>query len=257
MAKISAYIIAFNEEVNIGPAVRSVLWADEVVVADSGSTDRTVEIAEGLGARVVQIPFEGFGQLRNKAIAACTHDWIFSLDADERCTDEARDEILRIINAPDAADAYLVPRKSYFMGKWIKHCGWYPDYRQTQLFRKGALIYTDEVVHESFRNVGKVGTMKSTILQYPFRDVSQMIGKMQRYSTLGAQKMQARGKRGSIPKALVHGLAAFFRLYIVKGGILDGWPGFVICLANFEGTFWRYVKLAELQTTWSESEEGV
>lgn len=252
MAKLSVYIIAFNEEVNIGAAVRSVLWADEVVVADSGSTDRTVEIAETLGARVVQIPFKGFGTLRNEAIAACKNDWVLSLDADERCTEQVREEIQQIIASPDAADAYLVPRKSYFMGKWIKYCGWYPDYRQTQLFRKGALIFSDEVVHESFRTIGRVATMRQAIVQYPFRDYAQMLDKMQRYSTLGAQKLKLRGKRGSMKAAFLHGIAAFLRLYIVKGGILDGWPGFVICLGNFEGTFWRYAKRYELDQEWEK-----
>lgn len=249
-ARLSVYIIAFNEEVNIARAISSVLWADEVLVADSGSTDRTVEIAESLGARVVQIPFEGFGPLRNKAIAACAHDWVFSLDADERCTEEAREEILSIISSPDAADAYLVPRKSYFMGRWVKGCGWYPDYRQTQLFRKGALVYTDEVVHESFRTVGTVATMRSHVIQYPFRNFSQLIDKTQRYSTLGASKMAAKGKTATMSAALLHAAAAFIRLYIFKRGFLDGWPGFVVALGNFEGTFWRYAKRYEMEHAW-------
>lgn len=252
MQKISAYIIAFNEEKNIANAIRSVLWADEVLIADSGSTDRTVEIAESLGARVVQIDFEGFGPLRNKAIAACSHEWIFSLDSDERCTEEAREEIQRIIQSPDAADAYLVPRKSYFMGRWVKGCGWYPDYRQTQLFRKGALLYTDEVVHESFITEGRVATMQSHVIQFPFRNYAQLLDKTQRYSTLGAQKMASTGKTASMAGALLHGMAAFIRLYVFKRGFMDGWAGFMIAFGNFEGTFWRYAKRYELQQDWEK-----
>src|SRR5207237_4548558 len=137
MQKISAYILAYNEAEKIADAVSSVLWADEIVVADSGSTDRTKEIAQELGARVVQIPFQGFGDLRNRALAQCQYDWIFSLDSDERCTAEVRDEILSIVSAATPAhDAYLVPRRNYMMGRWIKGSGWYPNYRQPPLFRK-------------------------------------------------------------------------------------------------------------------------
>src|SRR3972149_9120613 len=120
MPKISAYIIAFNEAAKIEAAVASVLWADEVVVADSNSTDGTIALAEAMGARVVQVPFTGFGALRNRAIEACRHEWIFSLDSDERCTSAARDEILNLLATQPAHDAYLVPRRSTMMGRWIK-----------------------------------------------------------------------------------------------------------------------------------------
>ena len=150
MKKISAYIIAYNEAEKIETAIRSVLWADEIVVVDSYSTDGTAEIAAGLGARVVQVRFTGFGDLRNQAMAACTFDWIFSLDSDERCTANAREEIRTILQADGPEDAYYVPRKNFFMGKWIRHSGYYPDYRQPQLFRKGAMSFKPEPVHETF-----------------------------------------------------------------------------------------------------------
>ena len=126
MEKISAYILAFNEAEKIRAAVETVLWADEIVVVDSGSTDGTAEIASGLGARVVQVPFEGFGALRNRAIEACGYDWIFSLDSDERCTTAVRDEILGLIAGTPAHDVYRVPRRNYIMGRWIRGSGWYP-----------------------------------------------------------------------------------------------------------------------------------
>jgi glycosyltransferase involved in cell wall biosynthesis len=134
--KISAYVIAYNEEEKVADAVRSVLWADEVLLIDSFSKDRTAEIAESLGARVVQVEFKGFGNLRNQAISECSNTWIFSLDADERCTDEVAQEIRTIIQSQPKDGAFLVPRKNLFMGRWIKHSGWYPNYRQPQLFRK-------------------------------------------------------------------------------------------------------------------------
>src|SRR5487761_1961864 len=127
MEKVSAYIIAYNEEQKIAPAIESVRWADEIVVADSHSTDRTAQIAADLGARVVQIEFKGFGALRNDAVAACQHPWIFSLDADERCTRDTADEIRRAV-AGNAHDLHFVPRRNFFLGREIRHSGWYPNY---------------------------------------------------------------------------------------------------------------------------------
>lgn len=249
MNKISAYIIAFNEAEKIESAVRSVLWADEVVVVDSHSTDSTVEIAEKLGARVVQIPFTGFGDLRNQAIAACTFEWIFSLDADERCTAEARDEIRTILQSKTPEDAYYVPRKNFFMGKWIRHSGFYPDYRQPQLFRKEAMSFTSEPVHETFiLHTERIGYLSSDIWQFPFKDFEQILNKANRYSSLGAEKMAREGRKGGMFKALSHGLWAFIHHYVIKMGVMDGWAGFAIALGNFEGTFYKYAKLYETQS---------
>ncbi len=246
--KLSVYILTYNEEAKIEDAIKSVRWADEIVVVDSDSTDSTVSIARGLGARIVNIPFEGFGKLRNRAIGACTNDWIFSLDADERCTPKAADEIRRIIGTGGPADAYYVPRRNWFMGRWIRHAGWYPDYRQPQLFRRGAVVFWEkDEVHEGYRVQGKKGYLKNPILQIPFRNLEQLLFKANRYSSLGSDKLMRRGVRGSMFKALAHGLGAFFQIYILKRGFLDGWPGFVIALGNFEGTFYRYAKLMEKQ----------
>lgn len=251
MNKVSVYIIAYNEEDKIAAAVSSALWADEVIVADSHSSDRTAEIAESLGARVVQIDFEGFGKLRNDAIAACSHAWVFSLDSDERCTPEAAEEIRSIINRADAADTWYTPRRNWFMGRWIKHCGWYPDYRQPQLFRKGALLFNEaDEVHEGFEIHGSVDHMRNAIWQFPFKDLSQIQDKGKRYSTLGALKLERRGIEPGMGKALLRGLWAFIRIYILKLGFLDGWAGFVIAFGNFEGTFYRYAKLCERRQEW-------
>jgi glycosyltransferase involved in cell wall biosynthesis len=252
MNKISVYIITYNEADKIRAAVNSVLWADEIVVADSSSQDNTVAIAEELGARVVQIPFRGFGDLRNQAMAACTHDWIFSLDSDERCTPEARDEILACVQAPQA-DAYYIPRRNFFMGRWIRYSGFYPDYRQPQLFRKGTLVFKDDQVHEEFsvHTTRPVGFLRNPIWQVPYKNLEEVVHKANKYSSLGAQKLAQRGRTGSLPQALLHGLWSFFHMYLLKRGILDGWPGFIIALGNFEGTFYKYAKLHELQADWT------
>ena len=252
MSRISVYIIAYNEADKIQAAVNSVLWADEIIVVDSYSTDDTVLLAESLGARVVQVAFNGFGDLRNKAIAACSHDWIFSLDSDERCTPEVRDEIMEIIHAAQSVDAYYVPRRNFFMGQWIRYSGFYPDYRQPQLFRKGALVFSQDMVHESYsvHSSQKPGFLRYAIWQVPFKNLEEVMHKANKYSTLGAVKLAGNGKQASMGKALAHGIWSFIQLYFLKRGILDGWPGFIIALGNFEGTFYRYAKLHELQSQW-------
>jgi glycosyltransferase involved in cell wall biosynthesis len=250
MQKITAYILTYNEAAKIEAAVSSVLWADEILVVDSNSIDRTAEMAQALGARVVQIPFEGFGPLRNRAIEACRHDWIFSLDADERCTPAARDEILKLLDASPSHDAYLVPRRSYFMGRWISGSGWYPNYRQPQLFRKGAMRYKPDPVHEGYELLTDkpLGKLDNEIWQFPFRNLEQIIDKANRYSSLGAGKLA--NKRVSMWSALGHGTWAFLKHYIAKRGFKDGWAGFMIAFGNFEGTFYRYAKRYEQSQSW-------
>jgi glycosyltransferase involved in cell wall biosynthesis len=250
---LSAYIIAWNEADKIRSALNSILWADEVVLVDSFSTDGTPEIAAAMGARVVQVPFQGFGDLRNQAMQACSHQWIFSLDADERCTPEARDEILTTVALPEALDAYYIPRRNFFMGRWIKHSGFYPDYRQPQLFRKGALQFkNDDPVHEEYavHSAKPMGYLQQAIWQFPYKNLEEVARKANRYSTLGAQKLLQQGRQAGMFTALSRGLWSFLHMYILKKGILDGWPGFVIAVGNFEGTWYKYAKLHELTAHW-------
>ena len=194
MQKISAYILTFNEAEKIKAAVESVLWADEVVVADSSSTDGTIEIAASLGARVVQVPF--------------------SLDADERCTEAVRDEILGLLAGSPSHDVYRVRRRNYLMGRWIRGSGWYPNFRQPQLFRKGSMRYTLDPVHEGYELLSDkpLGTLRNAIWQFPFRNLEEVIRKMNRYSSLGAQKLTH--KRVSMAGAFGHALWAFVKHYI-------------------------------------------
>ena len=250
MQKISAYILTYNEAEKIEAAISSVLWADEVVVVDSFSVDRTAQIARALGARVVDVQFKGFGDLRNRAIEACKFDWIFSLDADERCTEAVRDEILALLAGTPPHDIYMVPRRSYMMGRWIRGSGWYPNFRQPQLFRKGSIRYTLEPVHEGFEVLDgrSVGALRNAVWQFPFRNLEEVINKMNRYSTLGVQKLA--GKRVSMATAFGHGAWSFIKHYIFKLGFIDGWAGFVIAFGNFEGTFYRYAKRYEDTQAW-------
>ena len=245
MSKLSVCIIALNEEDKIGPALKSVEWADEIIVADSYSTDRTAIIAQEHGARVIQIRFTGFGDLRNRAMEACSHDWILSLDADERCTPDARREIEQIISGNAAiADAFYIPRKNFFMGKWIRYAGFYPDYRHPQLSRKGMITFLPDAVHAGFdvHSDKPVGYLKSHITQIPYKNLEEILNKANRYSSLGAEKLEEKQIKCRMYKALTHGIWSFFTTYFFKLGCLDGWPGLIIALGNFEGTFYKYAK---------------
>jgi glycosyltransferase involved in cell wall biosynthesis len=256
MQKISAFILAYNEAEKIKAAVETVLWADEIVVVDSNSTDGTAQIAESLGARVVQVPFKGFGDLRNRAIEACRHEWLFSLDSDERCTDAVRDEILALLAGSPPHDVYRVPRRNYMMGRRIRGSGWYPNFRQPQLFRKGAMRYTLEPVHEGYELVSDkpLGTLRNAIWQFPFRNLEEVIRKMDRYSSLGAPKLAH--KRVSMAAAFWHAVWAFLKHYVAKAGFVDGWAGFVIAFAYFETTFYRYAKRFETTQQWGPPPSG-
>ena len=238
--KLSVFILAYNSEKKIREAIQSVLWADEIVVVDSYSEDDTAKIAEEMGVKVAQVKFEGFGKLRNSGVAATTHQWVLSVDSDERCTIESKNEILETIKNPNAKDAYLVPRKNYFMGKWIRYGGWYPNYRQPQLFKRDKMDYPPEdLVHEGYRLKGELGELKCPMWQEPFLDLSEVIYKCDRYSGLSAEKLKRKGRKSSILTACLRSLWTFIRFYFLRLGILDGGIGFVIALTNAEGTLSR------------------
>ena len=246
--QLSVYILAYNEEAKISDTIKSVTWADEIVVIDSFSTDRTVEISKELGAKVVQVKFEGFGKLRMAGIENTSHEWIFSIDSDERCTPEAKEEILSTIVSENSKGIYFIPRRNIFMGKKIRFCGWYPNYRQPQLFKRGKMTYeSKDLVHEDYRVEGEIGYLKKSIIQIPFLTISEILQKMDRYSELGAEKIIDKKKEcPSIFNIIFRSLWTFIRIYILRLGILDGWAGFVIAFSNMEGTFYRYAKLKEL-----------
>lgn len=248
--KVSAYVIAYNEAEKLPETLQSLSWADEIVVADSYSTDDTAAIARAHGAQVVQITFTGFGALRNEAVSHCSHDWVFSLDADERCTAEVAEEIRTILECESPFDAYLVPRRNRFMGRWIRHSGWYPNYRQPQLFLKSSMQYDGLPVHEGYvmKQGSRLGKLQNAIWQIPFGSVGEVLRKADRYSSLGATKLTS--TKITVSSALIHASWAFIKHYIFKRGFLDGAPGFVIAFGNFEGTFYRYLKALEKSNKW-------
>jgi glycosyltransferase involved in cell wall biosynthesis len=250
MPKISVCILTKNDAENIEGAVESVRWADEIVVVDNGSTDRTVEVAKALGVRVEQISIQNFGHMRQRAAEACSHEWVFSLDADERCPQALRDEIAALMAGEPTHDGYRVPRRNYMMGRWIKGSGWYPNYRALQLFRKGRMCYTFAVTHEDYELTSdrEPGTLRNELMHFPYRNLEELVHKMNVFSSLGAQKLA--GRKVSMWTAFGHGLWGFLKHFVFKAGFRDGWAGFVIALGTFEERFYRYAKAHEEQEGW-------
>jgi glycosyltransferase involved in cell wall biosynthesis len=249
--KISAVIIAFNEEKKLADALGSIGWADEILVVDSESIDRTREIAESFGARVVVKKWQGFSAQKQFAVEAAAYDWIFSLDADEKVSEKLRDEILLLKNRDDGpdADGFRIPRLSFYMNRPIRHGGWYPDW-QMRFFDRRRGRWKDVLIHESFElEAGaKIRKLSGDILHYSWESAAQhenLIG--ERYAPLAARQNFENGKRTSPLKIALAGFIAFFQTYIVKGGFLDGFPGF--CIARFAAhhAFLKHMLLWEMQ----------
>ena len=245
---LSVVVITLDEEAKIAQCLASVSFADEVIVLDSGSRDRTVELALAAGARVERSAgWPGFGPQKNRALAFATRRWVFSIDADERVTPELREEILSVVRSPDAgADAWDMPRRSSYCGQYMAHSGWYPD-RVTRLFRRGRARFSDDVVHERLLTDATVGHLRGDLLHESFDDLGDVLHKLDAYSTAGAQRMWQQGRRTSLVGAVAHGLWAFLRTYLLQRGFLDGRMGFVLAVSNAEGTYYRYLKLWLLQ----------
>jgi glycosyltransferase involved in cell wall biosynthesis len=241
---ITVYTLTLNEARQMRAVLESVKWADEILVMDSFSTDGTVELAREYKARVVQEAFCGFGTLRNHAVAAASHDWVLSIDADERCTPELAEEVRHELLAP-AFDAYHIPRKSHFLGHWMRHSGWYPDYRQPQLFNRQRFRYNDEAVHESYTLTGRLGCLRQHVLQYPWDTLEIATAKLQRYSTLMAQRYAEQGKQSSPAKMVLSPAGMFFRIFVLQQGFRDGRYGFILATLYAYYTFLKYAKLWE------------
>ena len=249
LMEISATIITFNEESNIKAACESVAWANEVVVVDSNSTDRTREVAEACGARVITNQWPGFGAQKQFAVDQAKHEWIFSLDADERVSEELRNSIQSLRNARELADGYEIARRTYYQGRWIRGGGWYPD-RQLRLFRKSTGRWKQRHIHESVKMDpgARVGRLDGDLLHYTSPDAAyhnRMIG--ERYAPLAALQMFEEGRRTSVLGVASAGPAAFIRSLILKGGLRDGFAGFTIASFAAHHAFLKHLMLWEKQ----------
>jgi glycosyltransferase involved in cell wall biosynthesis len=240
---ISAIIITKNEASHIGACLSSVGFADEWIVIDSGSSDDTTAIARAFGARVIQTSdWPGFGPQKNRALDAASGDWILSIDADERVSDELRQEILAAVTESKFT-AFEMPRLSSFCGHFIRHSGWYPD-RIVRLFRRGSARFSADLVHERVVvSPGPVGRLTQPLIHYSYRDDEAVLRKLDHYSSLGARQAFAAGKRSGLGGAIGHGLAAFLRSYLFKRGWLDGRAGLMVAISAAESTYHKYLKL--------------
>lgn len=258
--KISACIIAFNEEEKIAEAIKSVGWADEILLVDSESTDRTRAIAESLGVKVLVEEWRGFSRQKQFAVECAAHDWIFSLDADERVSPALKNEILRLRSMPEEtlADGFRIPRLSFYMNRPIRHGGWYPDW-QLRFFNRRKGLWKKVLIHESVQmdDSAKVEKLKGDIFHYSFENAAQhhrMIG--ERYAPLAAEQMFERGKRTSALKIATVGLTTFLQAYVLKGGFLDGLAGFSIARFAAHHAFLKYLLLWERQNKISAAEDS-
>jgi len=251
--KLSVAVITRDEEPSIRACLESVSWADEIVVLDSGSTDATVEICRSLGAIVEITDWRGFGVQKNRAIERCRNEWILSLDADERVTTTLRTEIELGLAAPGNNVAFRIPRLSSYCGRQMRHGGWWPDY-VARLFRRSHARFSDDLVHERLVADGAIGTLTQPLAHEAFVSLEEVLDKMNRYSSAGAQRLLAAGANGSVTRAVGHGLWAFVRTYLLRAGFLDGREGFMLAVSNAEGTYYRYLKLMLLN---SERKRGI
>lgn len=252
---LSVILIVKNEASNILDCLASVSFADQIIVIDSGSTDNTVELARAAGAQVVQTSdWPGFGVQKNRALDLATCDWVFSIDADERVTPELAVQLKSAINlnhendsksniAITQHDAFEVPRLTQFCGQWIRHCGWTPDF-VLRLFKRGSARFSNDLVHERLvQSQGTCGKLTTPMLHYSYPTPASYWRKLEQYSQAWAKQRHLAGKKTSMLRAAMSGLAAFFRTYIVRLGFLDGALGFAVCTMQAQSAFGKYFTL--------------
>jgi glycosyltransferase involved in cell wall biosynthesis len=239
--RISATIIACNEERNIARAIESLRCCDEILVVDSGSTDRTVEIAEKLGARVIESPWPGYAKQKNLAAEKACFNWIFSLDADEALSEALEAEIWQLKKNGPSYDAYTMPRMAQYLGRWILHSGWYPD-RKVRLYDRRKARWVGDFVHETVVVEGSVGHLKSNLLHHTCQSMAEHVKSMDRYTTLAAQELVSRRHKVGFANLMFEPAWTFLRTYVIQAGFLDGFEGLTIAYMAAMYTFLKYAK---------------
>ncbi len=240
MTRLSAIVIVKNEAGNIADCLDSLAFCDERIVVDGGSTDHTVRLAEAKGARVVSHPWEGFGAQKGFALSLAGGDWVLSIDADERVSPALAAQIRAAIQG-GGANGYELPRQSSFCGRPMRHSGWFPDY-VLRLFRRDKAHFSGDVVHERVVCEAPVARLSEPLIHNPVLRLEDALSRMDRYSTAGAEMLVDSGRRVSFMTGIVRGLWAFIRTYVLRAGFLDGREGFLLAVANAEGTYYRYMK---------------
>ena len=239
--KITATIITLNEERHIARAIESLRCCDEIVVIDSGSADRTTELAENLGARVIESPWRGYAGQKNWAAERATYDWILSLDADEALSEGLEGEIWNLKKNGPKYDAYTMPRMAQYLGRWILHCGWYPD-RKVRLYNRHKARWVGDFVHESVQVRGRLGHLESNLLHFTCDSLSEHLKTMDRYTTLAAEELVSRKTRVGWRHLILDPAWTFTKTYFVHRGFLDGIEGLTIAYMAALYTFLKYAK---------------
>lgn len=242
MPRLSAIVITLNEAANIRECLASLAFADEILVVDSGSTDGTPDLARVAGARVMSRDWPGYARQKDYAASQAAHDWILSIDADERVTPELAAEITRALEAPAGQVGFRMPRVTFHLGRWIRHTDWYPDY-QLRLYDRRHAAWAQRRVHESVTARGPVGKLSNDLQHYAYRDLAHHYETMQRYTSLAAIQMADEGRSSGLFSLLLHPPAAFLRNYVLKAGFLDGVPGLIISAMNAHYVFLKFAKL--------------
>jgi glycosyltransferase involved in cell wall biosynthesis len=242
---LSVIIIALNQEANLGPCLESARFADEIVVVDTGSTDGTVELARSAGARVVEAPWQGFAGTKNFALDQAQGVWVFSLDTDERLPAALRDEIQAIIRSDGPLNGYRVPRKNYFGGRWVRYLGWYPDYT-LRLWRRETGRFREREVHEEVEVAGPVGTLRTPLDHYSYNNLEEYAARQDRYARLAAREMAKQGRRLRPGELWWRPFFTFWKLYLMKLGILEGALGLSLAWQMSRYNFLKYHYLREL-----------
>lgn len=242
---LSVIVITKNEERHIEACLKSISWADEIIVLDSGSTDNTLTICKKFTPLVFSTDWPGFGLQKQRALEKANGDWVLSIDADERVSPELKQEINQAIQTNEYI-GFEIPRLSSFCGKQIRHGGWWPDYT-IRLFKRNSANFTPVKVHEKVVIKGSTLKLKSPLLHNTYETFDEAISKMNNYSSLSAQMLFEAGKKSSLPKTLLKTLWTFIRTFFIRAGFLEGRHGLMLAAINSEGTFYKYMKLLELQ----------
>jgi len=246
MEKISVAIITKDEEQNIRDCLESVKWADEVVVVDNGSTDNTLKICREYGALVFQEEWKGYSRQKNSSIDKTRNEWVLSLDADERVSPDLHREIAGALDGDPSPDGFFIARKNFFLGRWIRHCGWYPDFN-LRLFSEEPGRFQERAVHERVELRGKAATLKQPLIHETYRSLAGFLQRMDRYSTLAAREMHSQGKRYRFRHIFFHPPFTFLQMYFLRAGFLEGHTGFLLSSLYSFYTFAKYAKLKELE----------
>ena len=248
MSKLSAVVVTLNEEANIADCLKTLSFADEIVVVDSQSVDSTIELARKFTDKVYQVRFEGYGKLKNNAAAKASCDWVLSIDADERVSPQLAEEIVEVVRKNKSHSGYLLPRRTLFLGRWMMRGGWYPGH-VLRLFRKDKGAFNDVLVHECVTVNGEVGKLKRDLLHYSDPDLKHYLSKLDKFTSLSAQSLYEKGRRAGIGDLLFRPAFMFLKMYFFKRGFLDGMPGLILSLLSAVHVLVKYVKLWEMWRT--------